>query len=708
MTGREQLLIRLYIVLGFVLLIAGAIVINTLKIGFVEKGELMEKMNQLHKIAEREVKVVRGSIYAADGNLLVTSIPFFDIYADFHVSEEIKKKFKKEVDSLAYYIARDLDPSMSKAEHKKRLVDAFNKKNRYIPIKSKVDYLQLAKIKEFPIFRDRSYSGLIVKMKETRYTPFKNLGYRTIGLKRDNAASVGLEAAYDKELSGESVKFLSRTQNKGSFLIPVDDLTAIEPKTGMDLITTLDVNIMDITHNALLKTLEHHQADYGSAIVMEVGTGAIKAISNLGQTANGGYGEVLNYAVMDASEPGSTFKLASYMALFEDGYLSLNDTVDLNKGVRDFSGQKMYDSEHHNITLTSAKHAFEISSNVGIAKMVNEAYGSKPDAKKLINRFEQFGLRSMAGINIEGEAAPYIKDAYDESNGWSKLSLPWMAHGYELQITPLQMLTFYNSVANDGKRMKPYLVSRIESQGEIVKEFEPEVLDNSIAKSKTIKMAKEMLEGVMTNGTGKNIIVKGMSLAGKTGTSRIEYGKGGDQPKKYQASFVGYFPAENPQYSVIVVVKNPKVNGYYGGTVAGKVFKEIAENILFTHKELQPIVNAEPKEELEPSQLPINQAGLIKDFEKISKKLDLKIENNADGSNWGVVMIDSIDGLALKTRTVEDELIPSVVGMGLRDALFLLENKGLKVAHKGIGKVSKQSIRPGTRAVGQQIEIVLK
>lgn len=708
MTVRDQLLIRLYVLLGFVLLIAAAIVFNTLKIGFMEKDELMKKMNQLHEITEREVPVVRGSIYAADGNLLVTSIPFFDIYADFYVSQETQKQFRKEVDSLAYYIARDLDPSMSKNEHKKRLVDAFSKGSRYIPIKTKVDYLQLTKVKEFPIFRDRSFSGLIVKMKETRYTPFKNLGYRTIGLKRSNSASVGLEATYDKELSGESVKFLSRVQNKGKFLIPVNDLTAIEPRAGMDLITTLDVNIMDITHNALLNTLEHHNADYGCAIVMEVSTGAIKAISNLGSTGNGGYGEVLNYAVMDASEPGSTFKLASYMALFEDGYIALNDTVDLNKGVRDFSGQKMYDSEHHNINLTTVKHAFEISSNVGIAKLVNEAYGKKPDAKKLINRFEQFGLRNIAGINIEGEVAPYIKDAYDESKGWSKLSLPWMSHGYELQITPLQMLTFYNSVANDGRRMKPYLVSRIEEQGQIVTEFEPEVLDKSIAKSSTIKMAKEMLEGVMINGTGKNIVVKGMTLAGKTGTSRIEYGKGGESTKKYQASFVGYFPVENPQYSVIVVVKNPKVNGYYGGTVAGKVFKEIAENILFTHKELQPVVNAEPKEDLMPFQLPINQAGLVKDFEKISKKLDLKIENNVADSRWGVIMIDSIDGLAIKTRAVEEELIPSVVGMGLRDALFLLENKGLKVSHKGVGKVSQQSIRPGTRAVGQNIEILLR
>lgn len=706
MSVRDELLGRVYILLLVVIVIACMIIYSATRINVVEGQDLRSERDSLY-LEYVDVKADRGNILASDGSLLATSLPFFEIRMDMKASDYMRQNFMEQVDSLAYFFAKELDLSKSKSEHKNRLVRAYQGGDRYLLIKKNVNYNQLQKLREYPVLRNgKNKGGLIVIKHDSRIRPFQDLAFRTIGLKRDNAASVGLEDAYDAILAGESGKRLME-KVPGNVWIPAGDLMEIEPRSGHDIVTTLDINIQDIAQEALRSSLIHHDADHGCVIVMETETGAIKAIANLGRKeGRAEYTEDFNYAIAESTEPGSTFKLASYMAMFEDGFLSLEDSVDLKKGTMVFSGQPMKDSEHHGINNTTAKHAFEISSNVGVARLVVDAYYEKPKAGKFIERLDQFQLREVTGIELKGEPKPEIKNAYDDAKGWSKLSLPWMAHGYEIRMTPLQMLVFYNSIANGGVRLKPYLVSEIQHQGKTVERIDPVVLKSRIASKRAIEMAQEMLEGVMLNGTGKNIKVPGMKLAGKTGTSRIEYGSGGEA-KKYQASFVGYFPADNPKYSCIVVVKNPRRNGYYGGTVAGRVFEEIAKKTLITHKDLHAIVNNEPKPVLTANELPMNQAGRKKDFETISRELNLTLANNIE-TDWAVIQTDTSNHIILAERVVLSDLVPNVRGMGLRDAVFLLENSGLRVRHKGLGKVVQQSVIPGTRAEGQFIEIILK
>ena len=707
MSVRDELLGRVYVLLLVVVVIAIMIVYSATKINVVEGQDLRSERDSLY-LEYVDVKADRGNILAADGSLLATSLPFFEIRIDMKASEYMRENFMAQVDSLAYFFAKELDPSRSKSDHKSRLVRAFNNGDRYLLIKKNVNYNQLQRLKEYPILRNgKNKGGLIIIKHDSRTRPFQDLAFRTIGLKRENATSVGLEEAYDVVLAGETGKRLME-KVPGNVWIPAGDLMEIEPRSGHDIVTTLDINMQDIAQEALRSSLMHHDADHGCVIVMETATGAIKAMANLGRKAGSSeYTEDFNYAIAESTEPGSTFKLASYMALFEDGELSLEDSVDLKKGSMIFSGQLMKDSEYHGLNNTTYKHAFEISSNVGVARLVVDAYNQKPNAKKFIERLDQFQLREMTGIELKGEAKPEIKDAYDEAKGWSKLSLPWIAHGYEIRMTPLQMLVFYNSIANGGMRLKPYLVSEIQHQGKTIEKIEPVVLKDRIASKRTIEMAQEMLEGVMIDGTGKNMKVPGMKLAGKTGTSRIEYGSGGSDYKKYQASFVGYFPADKPRYSCIVVVKNPRRNGYYGGTVAGRVFEEIAKKTLITHKDLHEVVNYEPKPVLAVEEMPMNQAGRRKDFERISEELNLKIANTIE-ADWAVIQTDTSQQLVFAERTVLSDQVPNVRGMGLRDAVYLLENSGLRVRHKGLGKVVHQSIIPGTRAEGQYVEITLK
>jgi cell division protein FtsI (penicillin-binding protein 3) len=528
------------------------------------------------------------------------------------------------------------------------------------------------------------------------------LANRTIGYARDEVQPVGLEGFYNKYLSGEEGKRLVKRLSGGTW-IPVNDLTEIESKRGDDLLTTIDINIQDFTQNALLRSLKHHNARYGTAIVMEVKTGAIKAIANIG-AANNGWWEDYNYAVGTATEPGSTFKLASVMSLFEDGYADLDSPVNINKGYVRYYNRDLHDSHPHDIKETDLRQAFEISSNVGISKLIQEAYGHEKKASEFTARLKQFGLHQTTGIEIPGEGQPKIKDAFDTEAGWSGTSLPWMSIGYELTLTPLQTLRFYNSVANDGRIMKPFLVDKIMRNGDVIKEFKPKVSNPSIASAETIRKAQELLEGVALRGTAKKHQSRYFNFAGKTGTAQIEYFGPDQNRKKYQASFAGYFPAEDPLYSCIVLVCDPKQNGYYGSQAALPVFKSIAEYCMA----MNPVVrktNLVDDAEKEKQTIPRHMVSYRVDVENILSYVGLNVENPAE-TEWVATGVEK--DAVYRGREMEMELLPNLKGMGIRDAVYYLENAGYKVMCRGEGKVLRQSIKPGTEIRrGSLIELVL-
>lgn len=689
---------RAYVVTTVLSLIALVLVGATINVAVLQGKEWREKGDSTN-LKYIDLEPDRGNIYTQDGYPLATSVPYFDLHMDLNSEAMTRKIFESNVDSLSVYLARYVMKDESAGSIKRRLIRRRGEGDRYFAIKKNATYEELKLIKSFPLIREGKYQGgLIIERKSRRLKPYKSLASRTIGLDRKNAQSVGIEDSYDEYLSGDVGKRL--VQRVGNVWIPVNDLTEIEPERGKNVITTLDMRMQDIAHTALERSLIHHQADFGTAILLEVSTGAIKAIVNLDRKGDR-CEEIYNHAIGDATEPGSTFKLASIMALLEDKFVLLDDTVDINHGRAHFGRFQMRDSEWHEEKLVTVGHAFEISSNVGMAKVVDKAYNNDQQASLFIRRLHQFGLNEPTGIQLKGETAPYIKDAFQDN--WNKImTLPWMAHGYELHLTPLQTLSFYNAVANDGKKMKPYIVSEINDGTATKKKFKPQVVKNKIASKSTLKAVQMLLEGVMINGTGKSFASKNFRMAGKTGTTKLEYWKEG--VGKYQASFAGYFPADQPKYSCIVLVNNPTQNGYYGGTVAGRVFKEIAELCLATDRDLMPQVDLADRES-DPARMPTFQSGYRSDMKQVIQELSLEIADSA-ATEWTVIMPSEI-GATLENRTLGKGQVPNVVGMGLRDAIFILENRGLNVKVNGVGKVREQSIEPGTKLQGQKIMLYL-
>lgn len=706
---KNEVLLRIYLVLMAVVLMAIVIFVKSVKISVTE-GEFWRAKSDSLYVRMKPVLAERGNIMAADGSLLATSLPFFDIYFDPNSDAISDKEYFSNLDSLATCIATLVDNSYTPggyAEYLKQI--RADKTVRYVSIKKNATYADLEMIKSFPLFRNGRYKGgLIVRRQSKRERPFRLLAQRTIGYIREGAKPVGLEGTYNKILAGKEGKELM--QRVGTDLwVPVNDLSVVEPRNGEDIVTTIDVNIQDITEDALLRALQYHEADHGCAVVMEVKTGAIKAIANLGRSPDGWW-ETYNYAIGSAVEPGSTFKLASIMALLEEG-VGLEDSIDLEMGRKKFYEEEMVDHVVHNIRQAAVKEAFSMSSNVGIASLVNNYYGKdRAGLNAYIRRIKQFKLHLPTGIEIEGEAAPFIKDPNSAADNWSGTTLPWMAIGYESMISPLQLLNLYNTVANDGTMMRPYLVSEIQKMGVTYKKFRPTVIDNRIASKSTIENAKKLLKIVVEEGTAKAIKSDKYSFSGKTGTTQLGYYKlkNKTQVSGYQASFAGFFPSENPVYSCIIVIHAPKEHGFYGGSVAGPVFREIADKLFGSRRELAVTVNSDSRKPvLRNAQLPGYNSGYKQDIARIFDDVKMKYFDAASGSNWTALQVKN-DSLMLSPRVVKNKVIPSVTGMGLRDALYLLENLGLKVRFSGYGRVREQTIPPGTTARGQTISLRLE
>jgi len=701
---------RIYIVYFAVCLFGVAIIGKALTIQLVEGAELREKV-QVSTLVDKSIEAVRGNIYATDGSLLATSIPIYEVRFDPNADAISEELFNEKVDSLASDLS-ELFQDRSMASYRKELIEARKNGERYHLIKRKVKYTELKKIKTFPLFRRGKYKGGFIFLQHNkRERPFRILAARTIGYERGGITPVGLEGAYSNVLSGIDGQRLMQ-KIAGGVWMPVNDADEVEPEDGKDIYTTIDVNLQDVAENALLKQLQKHQADHGSVVLMEVKTGAIKAIANLKKTEKGSFYEGYNYAIGESTEPGSTFKLPALIAAIEDGYVDMGDIIDCGDGSKEYYDRTMFDSNHDDggwgkITV---QRVLEVSSNIGMAEIITKAYAQNP--QEFIDRIDKMNLRNSLGIEIAGEGSPYVKDTDDES--WSGISLAWMAHGYELQLTPLQILTFYNAVANDGEMVKPKFVEKITKGRKVVKEIETVVLNPKICSKETIDKVKKALEGVVENGTASNLRNADYKIAGKTGTAQIakdgSYGSNKDSYKKkrevsHQASFVGYFPADDPEYSCIVVINAPSRNVYYGNLVAGPIFKEVADkvyaNSLEMHNELQ-----EQKFRAN-SAIPYSKHGSKLDAEKIFAQLGISVKSKAQDADW-VVTSTQKDAVTIAPRIIKENLVPNVVGMGLRDAIYLLENQGLRVKIEGSGMVKTQSIEAGSRILeGQEIQIEL-
>lgn len=670
------------------LLFGLTIVVKVIYIQVYEGNELLEKAEK-QTLKYFNVEAVRGNIYASDGSLLATSVPIFDIRMDVASPLISNAYFLNHIDALSRELA-NLFGDKSKSQYKKQLLKERKKKNRYYLVKRNITYNQLKRVKTFPIFERGKYKGgLIIIPKTKRQKPFGLLAERTIGYENPNEnLFVGVEGSYSEYLRGKNGKQLRRRINNGDW-IPVFDENEIEPEDGKDIITTIDLNVQDVAESALYNHLIEHQAKWGCAVLMEVETGEIKAIANLTKDKNSEkYYETYNYAVGSSIEPGSTFKLPSMIALFEDGLENLEDTIDIGKGFAVYSGLTIQDVHGIRDGRVSIKEVFEKSSNAGVSTLVYNKYVSQP--QRYINRLYDMSLHEKIGLEIPGEGKPFIKDTKNSS--WSRVSLPFMSIGYEIQLTPLQILTFYNAVANNGEMVKPMFVKEIQCAGKTILEFDTEVLNKSICSQNSLDKAHEILEGVVEKGTATSLKKSPYKIAGKTGTAQIANKSSGYDKTNYNASFVGYFPVNAPKYSCIVVVSRPSTGRYYASSVAVPVFKEIADKVYATNLE----IHQEKEIEYPNTNYPIYATGYQKELEQIYKTLEIPLDSLSTNAEWAIAM-KADSSVRLDTRIIKEGLVPNVKGMGAKDAIYVLENLGLIVKLRGRGFVREQSLSPGAR-----------
>ncbi|MBW2936696.1 transpeptidase family protein [Aureisphaera sp. CAU 1614] len=649
----KNILNRFYFIAGGMFIFGLLIVFKLVSIQFIE-GDKYRELAEHNTTKNFTIEANRGNVYADDGSLLATSVPKYDIR--FDAVTVSKEDFDKNLVPLSKELSKLF--GKSPAYYQNLFRKARADKNRYLLIARGLGYSDYVRVKRMPLFNKGPYrGGIIVEQNTVREHPMGKVGERLVGNEKNQEKGVyevGFEGAFDEFLRGKNGRRLKQKIAQGQWK-PVSDENEIEPQDGYDIVTTINVNIQDIAHHALLKQMEFYEAEHGSVIVMEVTTGEIKAISNLGKTDVGTYYEKLNYAVGESHEPGSTFKVMAFMAALEDKAIDTSTVVDTKQGSKRFYGRNITDSKRGGYGKISAAKALEVSSNIGLASIIDDHYAKNPN--KLIDHFKKWYLNKKVGIPISGEGKPMIPEPGHSK--WSKNALPSMAYGYNLKMTPLQTLTFYNAIANNGVMVKPRFIKEIRTMNKGVEVFDTEIINPKICSDKTLDEIRDILKNIVKRGTGKSLYSENFSMAGKTGTARTEYWlPNWDKDRKYISSFSGYFPADNPKYSCIVVIHKPSTKkGFYGADVTGPVFKRIAQKI-FTDSPLIDEVNEEnPKAPL-----------VSKDFETYYAKVQ------KGGSK-----------------------VPNVVGMTGMDAISILENLGLKVVTQGNGTVKEQSIPSGEK-----------
>ena len=650
----KTIMTRLYIVTGCMFLFAFAVLFKLVNIQVAEgdkyKELAMKRTEKMFTIAPN-----RGNLYSDDGSLLATSVSRYTIRFDAVTVSDAD--FKEHIVPLSDALSDMLGKSSS--HYQQVLRKAKANKNRYALIARNLDYSEYMAVKQFPLFNKGPYKGgLIMEQKTVREHPLGKIAERSVGYENvdENGyySGVGLERAFGPYLRGVEGKRLKQKIAKGQWK-PIGWDNIVEPQDGYDLVSTIDINIQDIAHHALLGQLEKYKADHGCVIVMETQTGEVKAISNLGRTDAGKYYERLNYAIGESHEPGSTFKLMSLVAALEDKVIDTSAVIDTENGRWKLYDRTVRDSKWGGYGKISLARAFEVSSNTAFAKMVHNNY--KNDPEKYVNRLMRMNLHRQLDLPIKGEGKPVLRFPGDK--GWSGISLAWMSYGYEVSMTPLQTLTFYNAIANDGEMVKPRLIKEVREWDRTIEKFEKTVIDPAICSKETAAQAKDLLRRVVEseNGTGHRLYSENFSMAGKTGTAQKNYASQDPDKLKYISTFAGYFPVENPKYSCIVVIHEPdKSVGYYGADVSGPVFKSIAQKVYAT----SPLIDEVDMEKVDD-----------KEVEESYKKYYAEAQKNYQS-------------------------VPNVRGMSGMDAVSILENLGLRVEVKGNGKVKRQSISQGT------------
>lgn len=679
------------IVFLFVFLFSIAIVIKLGDIQFV-KGSYWKELAEKSGLKYRIVPSTRGNIYSDNGSLLATSLPFFKVSFDPTVAD--RAIFDQGIDSLAlnlHYFFGDY----TKDEYKRRIINARSSGRQYLQLsKRKIGYQEKKELTQWPIFREgRNRGGVIFEKVYERFRPFSYLGHRTIGLvNEDNNFGYGLEYSFNAQLAGQQGEALFQRMAGGSWK-PVNDKEEVPPVDGLDIQTTIDINLQDVAESALLRAVEEHEADYGCVAVMEVSTGQIKAISNLTRTSTGRYSERVNYIVgsQGLTEPGSTFKLASALALLEEKAVTLGDSIETGFGEVAFYDKVMRDSKVGGFGKITFKEAFANSSNVAISKLIDATFGLNP--QRFIDYLSTFYLTEPLGFQMVGEGIPYVKSPEDPT--WSGITLPWMSIGYELKLTPLQTLSFYNAVANKGYFVQPIIVTKAKRANKAVEDYQPVVSKKPIASSQTLEKLHELLLETVENGTARNIRNNYYSIAGKTGTAQKVKRDGIGYSEEHSTSFVGYFPADNPKYSCIVVIDNPKGDRQNAGVVAAPVFKTIADKIYSLDINMHaPLPRGQVADQ---SVFPHIKGGNLVDLQRICDELGIP-NYSVSQKEWVRTSIDD-QKVAWKDAGVRVGVVPDVRGMTLRDALYLLENQGLQVSFNGNGRVKSQTQDPGSRAL---------
>ncbi len=666
--NEKNILNRLYFVAGCMFIFALLVVYKLLSIQFVQ-GERYRGLAEKRAEKNFVIPANRGNVYSADGSLLATSVPKYDIRIDAVTpsSKNFNKHIKGLCDSLSKFHGK------SSGHYQQAIRKARENKNRYFLLARNLGYSDYLRIRNFPLLRMGAFKGgLIVEQTTKREHPMGAIAQRTIGYERwddqGNVTRPGIDGAFgEKYLRGTNGRRLKQQIGKGQWK-PISDANEVEPQDGYDVYTTLDVNIQDIAHHALLEQLEKYKADHGCVVVMETKTGEIKAISNLGRNKNGHYYERLNYAVGESHEPGSTFKLMALAVALEDKVIDTSTVVDTEKGVLTFYGNKVRDSRYGGYGKISLAKAFEVSSNTGIVKAIHNSYTDNP--KKFVDGLYDMNLQDTLSLPLIGEGKPVIPDPRIKDGLWSGIALEWMAYGYNVKLTPLQSLTFYNAIANNGEMVRPRFLKEVKEFGNSIESFDKEVINPRVCSKETVSKLQKLLQNVVEkkHGTGNDLYSKNFSMAGKTGTAQTEYWMDDwDENKRYISSFTGYFPAEDPKYSCIVVIHKPDISvGYYGADVSGPVFKKIAQKI-------------------------------YTDTPMIDAVADLEEQDETVGQNF-----ESYYSVAQTYKTI----MPNLKGVPAMDALTLLENMGMKVKLIGTGNVVKQSVVKGTKLKKNQTIIL--
>ncbi len=700
MSVKKSIVLRVRIAFLLVLIFSVAIVVKTLKVQVVD-GDHWRKLADENLLQYRIVKATRGNIFSDNGSLLATSLPFYKIAIDPTLADG--DLYRNGIDSLSLLLSRFFHDK-SASEYKRKINNARLSGRHYLVLnKEMINYQGKKTMKNWPILREgRLKGGVIFERIDKRFRPFSYLGLRTIGyINEENMKGAGLEYTFNEQLAGRDGEALFRKMSGGNWK-PMHDNSEVRPLPGVDIQTTLDINIQDVAEASLLKHLTRHEADYGCVVLMEVKTGEVKAIANLGKLYPGVYAENYNYAVgsQGLTDPGSTFKLASMIALLEDSNISLEDSIATGNGAYDFYDRVMRDSKPGGHGTITVREAFEKSSNIAISRLVNDHFGLNP--QKFVTYIKDMGLAEPINFQMDGEAVPYIKDPTDKS--WSGITLPWMSIGYELKMSPMQMLTFYNGIANDGEMVQPIIVKETKVADVSIEKFESKIIRKKLCSDNTLLKVRTLLEGVVAEGTASNIKNADYKIAGKTGTAQKL--KDGGYTRTYYTSFVGYFPADKPKYSCIVVIDNPKGYQQYGADVAAPVFKEIADKLYAQDLDLHAPVDLTQRK-VQEKIFPLVRAGHQEDLKYLCNELSVSNHNGNEDDEW-VVAATKNNSIFWKTKKMIEGLVPDVFGMNLKDALYILENSGLRVRFEGKGRVAQQSITAGSRIVkGNKIYIRL-